>query len=98
MKRAGVSQARNCFSALLAEVRRGETILVTHRGKAVAQISPLDADSLSDEAALDLIEDGIMTRPRMRLDLPSFLAARRPRLPDGHSASRLIAKERNEDR
>ena len=98
MKRASVSQAKNGLSALLAEVRRGETVLVTHRGKAVAQISPFDADSLIDEAAIDLIEEGIMNPPRMRLDLPSFLAAPRPRLPAGHSASRLVAEERNEDR
>lgn len=98
MKRASVSQAKNRFSALLAEVRRGETVLVTHRGKPVAQISPIDADSLIDEAAIDLIEEGIMNPPRLRLDLPSFLAAPRPRLPDGRNASRLVAEERNEGR
>ena len=98
MKRASVSQAKNRLSALLAEVRRGETVLVTHRGKPVAQICPIDAESLIDEAAMDLIEEGIMNPPRMRLDLPSFLAAPRLRLPAGHSASRLVAEERNEGR
>ncbi len=98
MKRASVSQVKSRFSALLAEVRRGETVLVTHRGKPVAQIWPIDADSPIDEAAIDLIDEGIMNPPRMRLDLPSFLAAPRPRLPDGRSASRLVAEERNEGR
>ena len=98
MKRASVSQAQNPLSALLAEVRRGETVLVTHRGKPVAQICPIDAESLIDEAAMDLIEEGIMNPPRMRLELASFLAAPRPRLPDGRSASRLVAEERNEGR
>ena len=98
MKRATVSQAKNDLSALLTEVRRGETVLVTLRGKAVAQIRPFDADSLVDEAATALIEEGIANPPRARLDLSSFLAAPRPRLPEGQSASRLIADERNENR
>ena len=96
MKRATVSQAKNGLSALLADVRRGETVLVTRRGKAVAQISPIDVDALTDKAAAELIEEGIARPPRARLDLRSFLATPRPRLPEGQSASRLIADERNE--
>lgn len=98
MKRASVSQAKNDLSALLADVRRGETVLVTLRGKAVAEIRPLDPNSLIDEAASQLIEEGIANPPRAPLDLASFLAAPRPRLSEGHSASQLIAKERNGDR
>lgn len=98
MKRASVSQAKNGLSALLAEVRLGEKVLVTLRGKPVAEIRPFDADSLIDEEATDLIEEGIAAPPRARLDLSSFLDAPRPRLPSGHSASRLVAEERNENR
>ncbi len=98
MKRTTVSQAKNNFSALLAEVRGGETVLVMLRGKAVAQIKPFDEDSLTDTAATELVEEGIANPPRARLDLPTFLAAPRPRLPEGYSASRLIADERNEER
>lgn len=98
MKRASVSQAKNGLSGLLAEVRRGEKVLVTLRGKPVAEIRPFDADSLIDEEATDLIEEGIAAPPRARLDLSSFLAAPRPRLPSGHSASRLVAEERDEKR
>ena len=98
MKRTTVSQAKNNLSALLADVRAGETVLVTLRGKAVAQIRPIDADSLTDRAATELVEEGIANPPRARLDLPTFLAASRPRLPEGYSASRLIADERYEER
>lgn len=98
MKRASVSQAKNHLSALLAEVRGGETVLVTLRGKPVAEIRPFDADSLIDEEAAGLIEEGVASPPRARLDLSSFLAEHRPRLPSGHSASRLVAEERNETR
>lgn len=98
MKQISVSQAKRNLSALLAEVRGGETVLVTVRGKAVAQIKPVDTDPLTDRAATELVEKGIAIPPRARLDLPTFLAEPRPRLPEGHSASRLIADERNEGR
>ena len=98
MKQISVSQAKRNLSALLAEVRGGETVLVTVRGKAVAQIKPVDTDSLTDRDATELVEKGIAIPPSARLDLPTFLAEPRPRLPDGYSASRLIAGERNEGR
>ncbi|MDE0621589.1 MAG: hypothetical protein OXH83_07975, partial [Bryobacterales bacterium] len=85
-------------SALLAEVRGGEKVLVTLRGKPVAEIRPFEADSLIDGEAADLIEEGIAAPPRARLDLSSFLAAPRPRLPSGHSARWLVAAERDEKR
>lgn len=98
MKRISVSQAKRNLSGLLAEVRGGETVLVTVRGEAVAQIEPIDTDPLADRAATELVEEGIAIPPSARLDLPKFLAEHRPRLPEGHSASRLIADERNEGR
>ena len=36
MKSASVSETKNRLSALLDEVRRGETVLITHHGKPVA--------------------------------------------------------------
>lgn len=98
MKWISVSQAKRNLSALLAEVRGGETVLVTVRGKAVAQIKPIDTDPLTDRAATELVEAGIANPPRARLDLPVFLAEPRPRLPEGYSASRMIADERNDGR
>ena len=38
MKKASVSEAKNGLSALLDEVRQGETVLITHHGKPVARI------------------------------------------------------------
>ena len=57
-----------------------------------------ETDSLIDSGVTELIEQGIVKPPRARLDLRSFLAAPRPRLPKGHSASHLIVKERSEGR
>lgn len=38
MRSASMSEAKNGLSALLDEVRRGETVLITRRGKPVARI------------------------------------------------------------
>jgi prevent-host-death family protein len=42
MKSVGMFEAKTQFSALVAEVERGETILVTKNGKPVAQIVPVE--------------------------------------------------------
>ena len=98
LRRASISQVKNSLSAVLADVRRGETILVTLRGKPVAQISPVDLASLTDEASAGLIEEGIARPPTSRLDLHWLREADRPRPPERRSASRLISEERRENR
>ena len=42
MKTVGTFAAKTHFSALIDEVERGETILVTRNGKPVARIVPLE--------------------------------------------------------
>ncbi|MXY71107.1 MAG: type II toxin-antitoxin system prevent-host-death family antitoxin [Acidobacteriia bacterium] len=98
MRRASVSEAKNSLSALLNEVRRGETVLVTHHGKPVAQIRPCDADALTDEAAAKLVQGDIADPPQGSLDVAAFMDRPLPRLPEGLSASGLIAEERDESR
>ena len=99
MKSASVSDAKNGFSALLDEVRRGETVLITHRGRPVARIeSCRTSDGGAGESEAELVRRGIASPPRARLDPDRFLAAPVPRLPEGVSASRLIVAEREEGR
>lgn len=43
MREVGASKARTHFSALLDEVARGETIIITKRGRAVARLTPPEA-------------------------------------------------------
>jgi len=40
MKEAGIREARQNLSALIAEVRKGHEITITDRGKAVARLVP----------------------------------------------------------
>ena len=99
MKSASVSDAKNGLSALLDEVRRGETVLITHRGRPVARIeSCRTGDGGAGGSEAELVRRGIANPPRARLDLERFLAAPAPRLPEGVSASRLIVAEREGER
>ena len=99
MKSASVSETKNRLSALLDEVRRGETVLITHHGKPVARIEPYSAAELTvDEAAAALVQAGVADPPRATLDVDRFLAAPVPRLAEGLSASRVIVSERDEGR
>lgn len=57
MKKVGSREFKNRQGYYLRRVRRGETILVTDRGKPVARVSPAeDWDALSVEEKLDELE------------------------------------------
>ncbi len=43
MRRAGVRQARQDFSSLLDDVRKGREIVITERGRPVARLVPAGA-------------------------------------------------------
>ena len=91
-----MSKAKNAESAVPAKVRPTKAVHGTPRDKVFATVRLFDADSVTDEGVRDLIQEGVVIPPRARLDLASFLAAPRLNLPEGHSLSRLIAEERNE--
>lgn len=97
MKSVSVSEAQNGLTELLDEVRRGETVLITHHGNPVARLEPYQTlDLADDEAAAALVRRGVVRPPRARLDMESFLARPRPQLAEGLSASQIIVEERDE--
>ena len=99
MKSASVSETKNSLSALLDEVRRGETVLITHHGKPVARIEPCNtAELAADEAVAALVQRGVVDPPRAALDVDRFLATPVPQLAKGFSASGVVVAERDEGR
>lgn len=99
MKHASVSEAKNGLSVLLSEVRRGETVLITHHGAPVARIEPYQASGMGlDAAAEELVQRRVADPPRAVLDAERFLAESVPRLGEGFSASGTVASERDESR
>jgi antitoxin (DNA-binding transcriptional repressor) of toxin-antitoxin stability system len=97
MKTAGVRELKARLSGYLRDVERGEVVLVTDRGRVVAELrQPGSAERSLQPADLryrKLVADGSL-QPAA---LPGPLAWRRtrPRLPPG-SAQELLDAERGE--
>lgn len=74
MRAAGIREIKNKLSEFLRLVRRGETILVTDRGKVIAQIAPPPAaapPTLSEHEALSrLAAAGKLRLPRRTVPSP----------------------------
>ena len=95
MKRASVSEAKNGLSGLLSEVRRGETVLITHRGRPVARIEPCHVGGPdADHAMAELVSRGVAVPPRTPLDVERFLGVPPARLTGGTCASEIVVAER----
>jgi prevent-host-death family protein len=48
MRVANTVELKNRTNALLRQVRKGEPVIITHRGKPAAAITPLGEDDLED--------------------------------------------------
>lgn len=99
MKAIGVSDARANLSSLIAEVRQGESVVVTHRGKPVARIEPYapPGGEMSEELR-SLIAKGIVMTGSNRPD-PHFFRRIRPlELPDGLDIVEYVIEERRDSR
>jgi prevent-host-death family protein len=93
-KIVGARELKTRLGTYLARVRAGEIILVTDRGKPVAELRPIEPPADSQEEALRRMEtEGLITRGKHRRRLTPFEPIE---LPPGVSASDLILRERDE--
>lgn len=98
MKRATLTETKNNLSALVDQVRHGETILILDRGRPVARLeSVLEGDSAS-EGRLERLERQGFLRRGARRRLRSLLETRPPRLRKGSSAVEELLEERRSGR
>ncbi len=95
MKAVAVRELKNRLSAYLREVAAGETILVTDRGRVVAELRRPSAEALqspAEQALGRLVAAGILT-----IGLPQDPAAyQRTGVHLGSSSQRLLDAERAE--
>ena len=93
MQRVGSRELKTRLGAYLRRAREGEAILVTDRGRPVAELRPLTSTPEAlDARLLELAEQGAVTLPTKPMPRPP----RRVRV-RGDSVSDTIAAER-EDR
>lgn len=70
-------EAKARLSELLDRVRKGDVVTITHRGKPIAEVRPIDrAERSLDMRMDDLRRSGIVSRPTKRCTLKP-LARRR---------------------
>ena len=96
MKTVGIRELKNKISEYLKAVRSGESVLVTDRGEAVAEICPLGYSPLPKDLPYGLVE--MFKKGRLTLGAPNDKDAY-PVLPpalSGRSASRLLDEERGD--
>jgi antitoxin (DNA-binding transcriptional repressor) of toxin-antitoxin stability system len=62
MKRAMISDLKNRLSYYLRFVRKGESVLVLDRDRAIARIEPIGAAELADDVA-ELVRTGALRPP-----------------------------------
>lgn len=101
MKSASVTETRNRLSAILDQVKEGETFLILEHGKPVARLEPvreIEGKSAEEAQLADLERRGIVIRhgsgriPKKLLDKPPI------KLPKGESVLKALLEEREEER
>jgi antitoxin (DNA-binding transcriptional repressor) of toxin-antitoxin stability system len=99
MRTAGVRELKAKLSEYLRDVARGETILVTDRGRVVAELRApgIATQDIDPEArrVRDLKAKGLLLRPALTKDRSALLRLRGPGFPPG-TAQRLVDEDRDE--
>ena len=66
---AGIKKLKNNLSRYLYQVKKGEDILITERGKVIARIIREDPKNISLREALSpLITEGLITLPSQKIE------------------------------
>ena len=98
MKKASLTETKNRLSALIDEVREGQTILVLDRGRPVARIEPVVGDSPGTPGRLERLERKGLVRRATAARPDDLLASPPPRAKNGASALRELIAERESAR
>ena len=98
MKKASLTETKNRLSALIDEVREGETILVLDRGRPVARIESVVGQTPGSPGRLERLERKGLVR-RAKASVPDdLLATLPPRAKGGASALEALLSERDAGR
>ncbi|HET7293614.1 MAG TPA: type II toxin-antitoxin system prevent-host-death family antitoxin [Vicinamibacteria bacterium] len=100
MKTATISQAKNSLSALLDQVRHGESIVITDRKRPIARLEPVAAslDSPDDEGRLARLERAGLVRRARRPRLDEILRVPPPEAEPGGDVLAALLEERRSGR
>lgn len=98
MRAAGIREIKNGLSEYLRYVAEGETVLVTDRGRVVAQLAPpplyAPPPATADEALRRLAAAGKLRMPEGRVPGPGLGPV--PGVPAGIDVAALLAETRSD--
>jgi prevent-host-death family protein len=99
MKTATLTETKNHLSALIDQVRHGETILILDRGRAVARLaSVLAEESATPDGRVDRLErQGLLHRAQAP-KTPDLFARPRPEAREGGSVLAALLEDRRGSR
>jgi len=101
MKIASITETKNQLSALLAEVRQGETVIIMDRGRPVARLEAVaqvaDSDAGIEGRLAKLERDGVIHRSRV-VGASRLLLSTPPKARKGASALSALLDEREAGR
>jgi prevent-host-death family protein len=98
MNEVGIRELKGRLSLLLRSVEKGETVIVTDRGRPIAEIRPVPSASapIEDDASLlQNVRDGRLLLPQVRNTSEVYGLARKPLLAYG-SSEELLAWTRGD--
>jgi prevent-host-death family protein len=92
MQKVGSRELKNRLGRYLGEVRKGQTILITDRGKAVAKLTPVGPSDQPEESLLSVLRklesEGMLRLAKRPLGKFRAVPSR------GKSASEMIIEDR----
>lgn len=98
MKKASLTETKNNLSALIDQVRHGETILILDRGRPIARIESVLAGADEPEGRIARLERaGVIRRPKQRLPR-AFFRDSPPSVPGKKSTLAVLIDERRNSR
>lgn len=95
MRTTNIAELKNHLSSFLADVKRGEEILISDRNQPIAKIVPLNNTSDFSAEELALAAAGILRLPEESEVSAAFLKEKRPAL-KSETAIKAIMDERDE--
>jgi prevent-host-death family protein len=97
MKTVTVTEAKAHLSRLLGLVRRGESVVILHRGRPVARLEPVGplGDEREESRIERLVREGVVRRGTQPPDAGA-LEELAVELPDGHGLLAALLEERDE--
>jgi len=96
MRTTNIAELKNHLSSFLADVKRGEEILISDRNKPIAKIVPLTNTGDFSAEELSLAAADVLRLPEESEIGESFLKEKRPNL-KSETAIKAVTDERDED-